>query len=245
MDSDTTVRPARRPVTRARLLPPWSLAVLVMVLVASSAGCSSLDHSAARHAPSTPRSIIPTSTIPVTTTGAATTAVATTAVATTAVATAPADGVPAGAAPAPGSCHVRGQGAYVLPDPACTPGATNPDVTANDISSTICASGWTATVRPSESYTEALKTSQLLEYSEAGPLRDYEEDHLIPLELGGSPASAQNLWPEPGSSPNTKDSVEDAARRAVCAGRLTLAQAQEGIAVDWVSLGEQLGVVKA
>lgn len=152
---------------------------------------------------------------------------------------------PAGADPPPGSCHVRGHGLYVLPDPVCTPGATNPDVTPNDVGSTICASGWTATVRPPASYTEALKTRQLIAYGEAGPLRDYEEDHLIPLELGGSPASAQNLWPEPGSSPNTKDSVEDAARRAVCDGRLTLAQAQQGMAADWISLGEQLGVVRA
>jgi hypothetical protein len=28
-------------------------------------------------------------------------------------------------------------------------------------------------------------------------LSDYELDHLIPLELGGAPAEAANLWPEP------------------------------------------------
>ncbi|MGW4529241.1 hypothetical protein [Amycolatopsis sp. NPDC004378] len=35
-----------------------------------------------------------------------------------------------------------------LPDPACTPGALNPDVTQASIGSTICVSGWTATIRP-------------------------------------------------------------------------------------------------
>jgi hypothetical protein len=44
----------------------------------------------------------------------------------------------------PTSCAARG----ALPDPACTPGALNPDVTPATIGATICMSGWTATVRP-------------------------------------------------------------------------------------------------
>ncbi|MEU1596054.1 hypothetical protein ABZ468_25155 [Streptomyces sp. NPDC005708] len=35
-----------------------------------------------------------------------------------------------------------------LLDSSCTPGAYNPDVTQSNIHSTICVSGWTATVRP-------------------------------------------------------------------------------------------------
>src|SRR5579871_5396607 len=41
-----------------------------------------------------------------------------------------------------------------LPDPSCTPGALNPDVTQATIASTICKTGWTATVRPPLSVTE-------------------------------------------------------------------------------------------
>jgi hypothetical protein len=79
-------------------------------------------------------------------------------------------------------------------------------------------------------------------YGETGSAGGYEEDHLIPLELGGSPTSPQNLWPQPGASPNPKDAVEDAANQAVCDGQVTLAAAQHSIAVNWVALGEQLGV---
>jgi hypothetical protein len=140
--------------------------------------------------------------------------------------------------PPPGSCHSDGG----LPDHACTPGAINPAVTQADIGSTICAPGWTETVRPPEAYTEQLKARQMAAYGEAGPIWDYEEDHLVPLELGGAPADPRNLWPEPGASPNPKDSVEDAANSAVCGGRMTLAAAQAAIARNWVALGAQLGL---
>lgn len=149
----------------------------------------------------------------------------------------------ASAGPAPGGCHVRGTGLYVLPDPACTPGATDPAVTPADIDSTICRAGWTSTIRPPESYTERLKRQQMQAYGDTGPLSDFEEDHLIPLELGGNPTSPANLWPEPGASPNPKDRVEDAARAAVCAGTLHLAAAQAAIARNWISFGQQLGVI--
>jgi len=142
----------------------------------------------------------------------------------------------------PGSCHAGGAGLYVLPDPRCTPGAVNPNVTQANIGSTICKSGWTATVRPPESYTEPLKEQQLGAYGLPGPVSNYEEDHLIPLELGGSPAGPANLWPERGGSPNPKDAVENAGREAVCAGRIPLAVAQRAIAADWITFGEQLGV---
>lgn len=153
----------------------------------------------------------------------------------------PPAGLPTPAAPA-GTCRVRGSGLYVLPDPTCTPGATNPGVTQGDIDQTICRSGWTATVRPPVGYTEPLKYQQMTAYGDTGSARYFEEDHLVPLELGGSPSSPRNLWPEPGASPNPKDSVENAANRAVCDGRMTLAAAQRAIATDWITLGRQLGV---
>jgi hypothetical protein len=133
----------------------------------------------------------------------------------------------------------------VLPDPACTPGATNPVVTQGTIGRTICTAGWTSTVRPPESYTEPLKFRQMAAYGQSGSAGNYEEDHLVPLELGGSPASPQNLWPEPGASPNPKDSVENAANHAVCDGRMALAAAQRAMAADWIAFGRQLGAIQA
>lgn len=149
------------------------------------------------------------------------------------------------ALPAPTArCHVRGERGQ-LPDPSCTPGATNPAVTQATIAETICVQGWTATVRPPASYTGALKRRQMIDYGFSGSPSAYEEDHLIPIGLGGNPSDPRNLWPEPGGSPNPKDEVEATATRAVCEGRISLSQAQRLIASDWVSFGRQLGVRSA
>jgi hypothetical protein len=150
--------------------------------------------------------------------------------------------VAAAATPVWGSCHARGTGLYVLPDPRCTPGATYVVVTQATIHRTICVSGWTATVRPSSTYTNRLKSQQMIAYGDRGPMSSYEEDHLIPLELGGSPTNPKNLWPEPGRVPNPKDAVENAAKRAVCSGRISLVAAQRAIAYNWIVFGHQLGV---
>ena len=133
------------------------------------------------------------------------------------------------------SCHARGSGLFSLPDPRCTPGAVSSTVTQADIHSTICRRGYAESVRPPESVTEPQKRAATKAYGDHGPLRDYEYDHLIPLELGGAPADRRNLWPEPGASPNPKDALEDWLRSMVCAGELTLATARRAIAVDWVA----------
>src|SRR5664280_72069 len=127
-------------------------------------------------------------------------------------------------------------GGGVLPDAACTPGATNPAVTQATIGSTICRSGYTATIRPPASYTDALKRQQIAAYgyTDTSP-RSYEEDHLISLELGGASSDQRNLWPEPGPSPNPKDKVENELHRRVCAGSMPLAEAQQRIATDWTT----------
>ena len=53
-------------------------------------------------------------------------------------------------------------------------------------------------IRPPESFTDALKVKQIAQYAYIDTsTSDYEEDHLISLELGGAPADARNLWPEP------------------------------------------------
>jgi len=128
-----------------------------------------------------------------------------------------------------------------LPDPACTPGARNPDVRPETIGHTICSSGWTATIRPPTSVTAPIKKSAIRAYGlyAGGAANTYELDHLIPLELGGAPRDPANLWPEPGI-PNPKDQVENAARRAVCNGHMSLSAAQNAIATDWTALAGQL-----
>ncbi len=138
--------------------------------------------------------------------------------------------------PAAGSCHALGQGRHSRPDPRCTPGALNPAVTQTTIGRTICMPGWTETVRPPESVTETEKAQSLAAYGDTGSMHDYEYDHFIPLELGGAVNDPRNLWPEPGASPNPKDSVEDTLRREVCDGQITLTHAQHAIASNWIKL---------
>jgi hypothetical protein len=129
----------------------------------------------------------------------------------------------------------------IYPDPVRTPGAVNPDITQDNIDQTICNPEWsTRSIRPPSNYTNRLKFEQMEEYgdSDTNP-RDYEEDHLIPLELGGNPTDPQNLWPEPfdtsipDGGAHSKDRVENYLDREVCAGDLTLEEAQREIATDW------------
>jgi hypothetical protein len=137
--------------------------------------------------------------------------------------------------PSPGSCHARGLGMFSLPDPRCTPGAIDPAVTQRSIASTICREGFAASERPPESITEPEKRASLAAYSDPGPLRDYEYDHLVPLELGAAANDPRDLWPEPGASPNPKDALEDRLNELVCRRRIGLVYAQRLIATDWVA----------
>jgi hypothetical protein len=132
-----------------------------------------------------------------------------------------------------------GGGWRARPRRLCQPGATNPDVTQSTIGSTICVPGWTSTVRPPTSYTKRLKVRQIAEYGYTDTdTADYEEDHLIPLEPGGSPRDPRNLWPEPrfeagGGTAAGKDTVENALKRKVCDGSMSLATARGIMATDW------------
>lgn len=142
----------------------------------------------------------------------------------------------------PAAAATCSQAYLPLPDPGCTPGATYAAVTQATIGSTICVSGWTATIRPSTSYTNPLKIRQIAAYgySDTAPA-DYEEDHLIPLELGGNPTDPNNLWPEPryvingAPTASKKDAVENKLKSMVCAGTITLAAARTAIARDWTT----------
>ena len=107
-----------------------------------------------------------------------------------------------------------------------SPGVLNPDVTQANITATICVQGWTKTIRPPTSYTNDLKRKQMREYAVGGALDDYQEDHLISLELGGHPTDPRNLWPEPYPRASEVDSIENEFNARVCSGQLSLEQAQ-------------------
>jgi hypothetical protein len=119
-----------------------------------------------------------------------------------------------------------------LPDSSCTPGKTR----TTDVNE-ICHGGSTKQFRPHTSYTNKLKAQQIAEYGYAYTnLGDYEEDHLISLELGGDGSDALNLWPESHSGKYNsfvKDQIENWLHKQICSGAMTPKQAQEGIRTDW------------
>ena len=123
------------------------------------------------------------------------------------------------------SRHGPAQGPYHA-DGIRTPGVLNPDVTQATIGSTICVRGWTKTIRPPTSYTNALKVRQMREYGVGGPLSGYQEDHLISLELGGHPTDPRNLWPEPYPRASDVDEIENDLNAKVCSGDSSLESAQ-------------------
>src|SRR5438045_888419 len=107
-----------------------------------------------------------------------------------------------------------------------TPGVLNPDVTQQSIATTVCKSGWTKTIRPPTDYTNALKLKQMREYGVGGSPTQYQEDHLISLELGGHPTDPRNPWPEPTPRAAEVDSVENELNAKVCSGAMSLDDAQ-------------------
>ena len=123
-------------------------------------------------------------------------------------------------------CGRRPGGVGVRATAVLTPGVLNAAVTEATLHSTICTRGWTATVRPPTSYTSELKLRQMPTYGESGPPSGYQEDHLISLELGGHPTDPRNLWPEPYPRAAAVDRIENELNAKVCAGALSLAEAQ-------------------
>ena len=79
-----------------------------------------------------------------------------------------------------GACHYQeAENGEILPDPTCTPGALNPKVTQDTLATTICKPGYTKSIRPSSSITQAEKKANALAYSYQGAAADTEYDHLI------------------------------------------------------------------
>jgi hypothetical protein len=123
-----------------------------------------------------------------------------------------------------------------LPDSACTPGAIFPDATK----AMICQPGYSKNVR------DVPNAEKDQVYAEYGITRhspgEYEVDHLISLELGGSNDIA-NLWPEPAQPRpgfHEKDMVENYLHDQVCSGAISLQQAQSQIATNWLAVYDKM-----
>jgi hypothetical protein len=133
---------------------------------------------------------------------------------------------PWGKATRTSGCHVRG--AY--PDPACSPGAVY-NVTAAQ----VCVSGYSARVR---NVPDSVKNAVYASYGIRSHSRaTYEMDHIVSLELGGS--NENNLFPEAASPKpgyHEKDQAENFLHREMCAGRMSLAHAQDLIAHHWLDV---------
>ncbi len=118
-----------------------------------------------------------------------------------------------------------------LQDADCTPGAIFA-VTEKQ----ICKPGYSKSVR---NVPKKTKNQVFAEYGIARHVTgEYEVDHLISLELGGSNDIA-NLWPEaamPKPGFHEKDKVENYLHRQVCKGLMTLKKAQEIISTDWLQV---------
>ncbi len=104
---------------------------------------------------------------------------------------------------------------------------------------------------PARLYTGTLKRTQIREYSyEDRDAGHYQEDHLIPLSIGGAPRDPANLWPEPLTATladgtavgaETKDRFELYLHRAVCDRTVPLGIAQAQMTGDWIAAWEAAG----
>ena len=123
-----------------------------------------------------------------------------------------------------------------LPDSACTPGAIFSTAT-KDI---ICKSGYSSTVR---NVPTSEKNQVYAEYGiKTRSTGQYEVDHFISLELGGS-NDISNLWPElasPTPGFHQKDQVENYLHSQVCSGAITLKNAQIEISTNWLAVYNQM-----
>lgn len=119
-----------------------------------------------------------------------------------------------------------------LPDSACTPG----DILKTGTKEAICTPGYASSVR---NVPESVKNKAYAEYGITSRLPgQYEVDHLVSLELGGS-NDISNLWPEiatPKPGFHEKDKVENYLHDQVCSGAITLKEAQIEIATNWLAV---------
>ena len=111
-----------------------------------------------------------------------------------------------------------------LPARSCTPGNVFASLTA----ARLC----TGAYQPPGPIGPAVVRQVMLEYGVRRNLLRYAIDRLVPAALGGT-NSRRNLWAQAIIPNATKDAVEVALKRALCTGRIALAEAQRRIVRDW------------
>jgi hypothetical protein len=140
------------------------------------------------------------------------------------------------------ACAVRLKNSYPVPDSKCTPGGINPSISTQ----VLHDPRWrTRSIRNCES-SESEKHIEYRWYGIQKPRINSDRnlvcelDHLVPLELGGADGLG-NIWPQCGPDGVTledrffkhKDHVENYLAEQVREGRMSLDEAQRGIASDW------------
>lgn len=130
----------------------------------------------------------------------------------------------------------------IYPDKVLTPG-----VVKTTDKATVCRIGYT---RDARLVTEAMKREVAQRYHLTVPRSQWgkivEFDHEISLELGGA-NDIENLWPEPYAGQwgaRKKDVIETRLHRLVCAGKLTLPEAQQCIRDDWIKCFQKYAPAK-
>jgi len=120
--------------------------------------------------------------------------------------------------------HYGHHGPVLLPDHVYTPG-----IVRTTDASLVCHSTTKAIRQP------GIQTVYVLYGATKVKGKCCEIDHLISLELGGDNGLA-NEWPqpyEPRPGAHEKDVVENYLHAQVCSGKISLADAQKQIAMDW------------
>jgi hypothetical protein len=120
-------------------------------------------------------------------------------------------------------CHITTRDSQPGPDPTCTPGSARPLNRR-----TTCRSK----TRPD--LPQAVHDRILRDYGVPNWTgQDGELDHRVPFFLGGR-TTIRNVWPEPGSIPNTKDRLEFRIYTLVCQDRtMTPRYARRLFLRDW------------
>lgn len=123
-----------------------------------------------------------------------------------------------------------------LPDKDCTPGG----IIAAASKDEICQPSYSSSVR---NVSESTKEEVFKEYGITSHVTgEYEVDHLISLELGGS-NDISNLWPEPANPVpgfHEKDKVENYLHTLLCKENKPLKDIQLEISQDWLSVYKEI-----
>jgi hypothetical protein len=123
-----------------------------------------------------------------------------------------------------------------IQDKACTPGDIFHDATKEK----ICVPGYAGSVR---NVTQSTKNKVYAAYGiKTHKTGQYEVDHLVSLQLGGS-NEITNLWPEPATPTpgfHEKDRVENYLHDQICKGGISLREAQIEIATNWLAVYDRM-----